>query len=500
MTADPVQLDSVPDTTPERLEVVLAAAASAAPAMAAASPSERAGWLRAAADALDSAADDLVPLAAHESGLPEARLRGEVKRSTGQLRLFADAALDGALLEVIIDTADPDASPVPRPDLRRILVPVGPVLVFAASNFPFAFSVCGGDTASAIAAGCPVVVKAHPGHPRLSEAVAEVMLDALDQAGAPTGALGLVHGQEAGVQALQDGRVKASGFTGSVAGGVALHRIAATRDEPIPFYGELGSLNPAFVLPAAARARGADIASGFVASFTLGVGQFCTKPGLLFLPAGHGLEDQLVAGVQKVPPAMMLSSRIHGGYSEGLARLKGRDSLATLVTGQESGRKASASLLRTTVAQLVADSDEILEECFGPVAIVVEYSDTDELQEAAAAFGGSLTATIHAASDDAADVRRLLPVLEERAGRVVWNGWPTGVAVSWAMHHGGPFPATVGSIHTSVGTTAARRFQRPVCFQDTPDEFLPEVLRDSNGLGIVRRINGEISRSDVARS
>lgn len=495
-----IQAETVADTTPEQLEAVLAAAAAAAPALAAASPPERAGWIRAAADALDAAADDLVPLAQQESGLPEARLRGEVSRSTGQLRLFADALLDGALLEVIIDTADPYAKPVPRPDLRRVLVPLGPVLVFAASNFPFAFSVCGGDTASALAAGCPVVVKAHPGHPRLSEAVTDMMVAALSAAGAPAGALGLVHGQQAGVDALRDRRVKASGFTGSVAGGVALHQIAVTREEPIPFYGELGSLNPAFVLPAAVRERGSDLAAGFVASFTLGVGQFCTKPGLLFLPVGHGLEDELAASVQEVAPATMLNSRIHGGYSQGLARLRGLDSLETLVAGQQTGREASASLLRTTVPQLMADSDAVLEECFGPVAIVVEYADTDELQEAAAAFGGSLTATIHAASGDADDARRLLPVLEERAGRVVWNGWPTGVAVSWAMHHGGPFPATVGSIHTSVGTTAARRFQRPVCFQDTPEEFLPESLRDSNSLGIVRRIDGEVSRSDVGRA
>lgn len=491
---------TVADTTPEQLEAVLAAAAAAVPVLAAASPPERAGWIRAAADALDSAADDLVPLAQQESGLPEARLRGEVSRSTGQLRLFADALVDGALLELVIDTADPDAKPVPRPDLRRVLVPLGPVLVFAASNFPFAFSVCGGDTASALAAGCPVVVKAHPGHPQLSEAVAEVMVAALSRAGAPAGALGLVQGQQAGVDALRDPRVKASGFTGSVAGGVALHQIAVTREEPIPFYGELGSLNPAFVLPAAARERGSDLAASFVASFTLGVGQFCTKPGLLFLPVGHGLEDQLIATAGKVAPATMLNSRIHGGYSEGLARLRGRDSLETLVAGQETGREASASLLRTTVSQLVADSDAVLEECFGPVAIVVEYADIEDLREAAAAFGGSLTATIHAASGDAADARRLLPVLEERAGRVVWNGWPTGVAVSWAMHHGGPFPATVGSIHTSVGTTASRRFQRPVCFQDTPDEFLPETLRDTNSLRIARRINGELSRADVGRA
>ena len=485
------------DTTPERLEEVLAAAHAAAPALAASSPAERAAWVNAAADALDAAVDDLVPLAQEETGLPEPRLRGEVGRSSGQLRLFADALTDGALLELVIDTADPGAVP-PRPDLRRALVPLGPVLVFSASNFPFAFSVCGGDTASALAAGCPVVVKTHPGHPRLSEAVAEVMGRALREAGAPEGTLGLIHGQEVGVQALRDPRIKASGFTGSVAGGVALHEIAVTRPEPIPFYGELGSLNPAFVLPGALQERASEIAAGFVGSYTLGVGQFCTKPGLLFVPAGHGLDDELVAGAQAVAGARMLNAQIHQGYTRGLEALRQARGLTPLVTAEASDGHAGASLFKTTVPQLLEDADRILEECFGPVSVVVEYADTDELRAAAAVFGGNLTATVHGTDEDHAVAAELLPLLQERAGRVVWNGWPTGVAVSWAMHHGGPFPATVGSIHTSVGTTAARRFQRPVCFQDTPAGLLPEVLRDENVLGLSRRVNGEVTRADIS--
>ncbi|MGH3424439.1 MAG: aldehyde dehydrogenase (NADP(+)) [Nocardioidaceae bacterium] len=489
---------SVPDTTAAQLDAVLAAAHGAAPAFAASSPAERAGWICAVADALDAAADDLVPLAQEESRLPEPRLRGEVSRSSGQLRLFAEALEDGALLELIIDTADPQAVPVPRPDLRRMLVPLGPVLVFAASNFPFAFSVCGGDTASALAAGCPVVVKAHPGHPRLSEATADVMAGALRDAGAPDGTLGLVHGQQAGVDALRDPRVRASGFTGSVPAGLALHEIAVNRPEPIPFYGELGSLNPAFVLSSALEERASDIVKGFVGSYTLGVGQFCTKPGLLFLPAGHGLDEQLVSASQDVSEGTMLNGRIHEGYAHGLEELRERDSVRDLVTGREDGQEASPSLLRTTVPELLADADALLQECFGPVSIVVEYADTEELLQAAALFGGNLTATIQAADGDTAEAGRLLAVLQERAGRVVWNGWPTGVAVSWAMQHGGPFPATVGSIHTSVGTTAARRFQRPVCFQDTPGGLLPEPLRDDNERGLSRRVNGEMTRSDVA--
>ena len=485
------------DMSAEQVEKVLAASQAAAAPLAATSHDERARWLRGMADALDAAADDLVPVAMEESGLPEPRLRGEVARSSGQMRMFADALADGALLDVIIDTADPDATPVPRPDLRRMLVPLGPVLVFAASNFPFAFSVCGGDTASALAAGCPVVVKAHPGHPRVSVLTAEVLRQALRDAGAPDGALALVLGFEAGVLALRDPRVRASGFTGSVPAGKALHEIAANRDEPIPFYGELGSLNPVFVLPGAANKRGGALAEGYVGSFTLGVGQFCTKPGLLFLPSGHGLKDDLVAAVGGVAEGTMLNERIASGFSDGIARLRKRAGIREWVSGSEDKRGASATLLQTTVPELLDDADVVLEECFGPTSIVVEYADQDQLRAAASAFAGNLTATVHAEDSDAEDVSALVPLLQERAGRLIWNGWPTGVAVSWAMQHGGPFPATVGSVHTSVGVTAARRFQRPVCFQNAPQTHLPEVLRDENQLGITRRIDGEVTRDAV---
>ncbi len=482
----------IPDTTPAELEQVLADAAAAAKPLAASEPAVRAGWILAVANALDATADELVPIAMRESSLPEARLRGEVARSSGQLRMFAEALAEGSLLEVIIDTADANAKPVPRPDLRRVLVPLGPVLVFAASNFPFAFSVCGGDTASALAAGCPVVVKAHPGHPELSVKTAEVMIEALRTAGAPDGTLGLIQGYDVGVTALKDPRITAAGFTGSVPAGKALHEIAVTRPEPIPFYGELGSLNPVFVTQAAIDARGNDIATGYVGSFTLGVGQFCTKPGLLFLPTGHGLQDQLVAAVDDIAQAPMLNERIASGFSSGLDRLRKVEGVRVL---SESG----ATLLQTTVGELLERRDEILEECFGPVSILVEYSSLDELKAAVEAFEGNLTATLHAETSDAELARELLPLLTERAGRVLWNGWPTGVAVSWAQHHGGPFPSTVGSIHTSVGVTAARRFQRPVAYQDTPDAVLPAVLQDGNPGSISRRVNGTVTTGEVSR-
>ncbi|TDD16080.1 aldehyde dehydrogenase (NADP(+)) [Kribbella turkmenica] len=481
-----------PDTTPAELEQALADAASAAPALGASEPAVRAGWIRAVADALDAAADELVPVAMRESSLPEARLRGEVARSSGQLRMFADVLDEGSLLEVVIDTADPDAKPVPRPDLRRVLVPLGPVLVFAASNFPFAFSVCGGDTASALAAGCPVIVKAHPGHPELSVRTAEVMIEALRTAGAPAGTLGLIQGFDVGVTALKDPRITAAGFTGSVPAGKALHEIAVTRTEPIPFYGELGSLNPVFVTQAAVDARGKDIATGYVGSFTLGVGQFCTKPGLLFLPAGHGLQEQLAAATGGVAEAKMLNDRIQEGFTSGLDRLQKVEGIRVWSSG-------AATLLQTTVTELVARRDEILEECFGPVSIVVEYDGVDELKAAVEAFDGNLTATLHAEDADTELAGELFPLLTARAGRVLWNGWPTGVAVSWAQHHGGPFPSTVGSIHTSVGVTAARRFQRPVAYHDAPDAVLPAVLKDSNPAGISRRVNGTVTTGEVSR-
>jgi NADP-dependent aldehyde dehydrogenase len=488
---------SVPDTTPQELDAVLAAAVQAAGPLAALRPAERAQLLRAAADALDAAAGELVPIGMEESALPEGRLTGEVARSSGQLRMFADALEEGSYLEVIIDTADQDAKPVPRPDLRRMLLPLGPVLVFAASNFPFAFSVPGGDTASALAAGCPVVVKAHPGHPRLSRRTGEVLAEALRAAGAPEGSFAVIHGMDVGTSALTDPRIKAAAFTGSERGGRALLDIATTRAEPIPFYGELGSLNPVFVTSAAVAARGQAIVEGYVGSFALGAGQFCTKPGLLFLPEGHGLEERLVGAARGTAPAGMLNERIREGHAHERDRLEGLGATRTLVHGSDGESGVAPTLLATTAKELLADPDALLKECFGPTSIVVDYSGPEELRAAAEAFGGNLTATVHAEDADAATLPPLLDLLRDRAGRLIYNGWPTGVAVAWAMHHGGPFPATTASVHTSVGVTAIRRFLRPVCYQNTPQALLPEALQDRNALGLPRRIDGVVTRDDL---
>ena len=487
------------ETDATTLDAVLARLEETARPLADAAPAARARALRAVADALDDAAPELVGLAQEETALPEQRLTGEVARSTGQLRMFADGLEEGSWLDVIIDTADPNAKPVPRPDLRRVQVALGPALVFAASNFPFAFSVPGGDTASALAAGCPVVVKAHPGHPRTSVRTAEVLAQAWERAGMPQGSFALIQGQQAGVDALRDPRISVGSFTGSLHGGRALFDIAGDREVPIPFYAEMGSLNPAFVSPGAAAARGADLASGYVASFTLGVGQFCTKPGLLFLPRGHDLEPALVEAVQAAAPGKMLVDRISTGHRairDALVARPGVRTLTAVEPAQDAGVMTGAALLATDVPTLLEDRDEILVECFGPTSIVVEYDHVEEALAGARAFEGNLTATVHAEPGEEDFARPLLQELRDRAGRLVWNGWPTGVAVSWAQHHGGPYPATTAPLHTSVGMTAIRRFLRPVTYQDVPQELLPEVLRNAAS-GVVRRIDGQLSSGDV---
>lgn len=493
-------MNTTPEETSETaLEQTLSAAEAASAPLAALRPAERAVLLRAAADALDAATEELVAQAMTETGLPRARLTGEVGRSSGQLRMFAAELESGDYLEPIIDTATDQ-----RPDLRRMLTPLGPVLVFAASNFPLAFSVPGGDTASALAAGCPVVVKAHPGHPRLSEQVGELLTDALRDAGAPEGTLAVVHGKTTGTKALTDPRITAAAFTGSEAGGKALLDIANSRPDPIPFYGELGSLNPAFVTPSALRTRGNEIVDGFVNSFTLGVGQFCTKPGLLFLPAGHDMHQRIADSVRGVAPAEMLNETIRVAHSAERDRLAAVPGMKVLAEGDSDGSRIGATILETTVPELLAESDSVLTECFGPTSIVVTYENHEELREAAEAFSGNLTATIHCDSRDRSDsdtefAEPLVAILRERVGRVVFNGWPTGVAVTAAMHHGGPFPATTGSVHTSVGTTAVRRFLRPVCFQSTPAPLLPEALADHNPLGLSRLVDG-VRTASAARA
>jgi len=493
--------DPSPETDPATVTRRLQALAATAEALADTPPAARATAIRDVADSLDDAVDELAEVAQRETGLPLPRLTGEVARTTGQLRLFAAELEDGAWLDAVIETADPDALPLPRPDLRRLQVALGPVVVFAASNFPFAFSVAGGDTASALAAGCPVVVKAHPGHPVTSRRTAGLVTAAWEGAGMPPGSFGLVEGAETGVQVLRDPVIAAGAFTGSEQGGTALARVAAERAVPVPFYAEMGSLNPVVVAPGAVAARGGSIADGYVGSFTLGVGQFCTKPGLLFLPRGHGLDAGLAAAVEGVAPGRMLLPRIAEAHRAGQAALTDVPGVRTVAAvGPAAGSDASggALLVATDVPGLLEHRDALLSECFGPTSVIVEYDDLDQVVATVRTLPGQLTATVHAEHDEVDQVGPVVRALRDRAGRLVWNGWPTGVTVSRAMHHGGPFPATTHAAHTSVGATAIRRFLRPVVYQDCPAALLPPTLRDENPLGVLRRLDGRFTGDPVA--
>ena len=480
---------AVAPTTDTELESFLGAAQSAASPLAALRPAERANLLDAVADALDSAADQLVPVAQRETRLAEGRLRSELKRTTFQLRLFGELLRDGGYLDARIDHADADwPMGAPRPDIRRVLAPLGPVVVFAASNFPFAFSVAGGDTASALAAGSPVLLKAHSGHPELSLLTAEVVASALAAAGAPEGTFALISGTSAGAAALRDPRIKAGAFTGSIPGGRALFDIASSRPEPIPFFGELGSNNPVFVTEAAAAERGTEIAEGFVGSFTLGGGQFCTKPGTLFVPAGSRLVDALRDAV--LPSAApLLNDRIQSGYAKVLQELQANSRVEVLAQGTDPlADPPSPTLLLTTAADMLADPHALQAECFGPTALVVAYDDESQLPQIAETFEGQLTATIH--GTDSCNVDGLVEILARKAGRVLWNQWSTGVSVTYAQQHGGPYPATTAAGSTSVGSAAIERFLRPIAYQGFPQHLLPEPLREENPLGVPRLVDG----------
>lgn len=449
---------------------------------------ERRRALTAVGDALDVHADTLIAIAQRETHLAEARLRGELRRTSFQLRMFAEMLADGVWLDARIDHADADwPMGAPRPDLRRQLEPIGPALVFAASNFPFAFSVAGGDTASALAAGNAVVLKAHHGHPDLSEATAEVVVAALASAGAPDDLFQIIHGTDAGVQALRSPAIKVASFTGSVHGGRALFDIANARPDPIAFYGELGSTNPAFVTRSAAAKDAAGIARDFVASVMGSAGQLCTKPGVLFVPADSGMLGELEA--QDLPAVSpLLNASIESGFSGAVAAADAVAGVRT-ISGAARADAPAPVLFATDVDTFRADMEVLMSEMFGPAALIVAYQDEGELVELAARLDGHLTATIIGTESDeiAAD---LLAVLSEKAGRVLWNQWPTGVSVTWAQQHGGPYPATTAVGSTSVGMAAITRFLRPVAYQNVPDALLPDALKESNPLGIVRRVDG----------
>ncbi|MFF7439530.1 aldehyde dehydrogenase family protein [Streptomyces sp. NPDC008122] len=449
----------------------------------------RAAFLRTAADLLDASGEHVVEAADAETALGPVRLTGELARTTAQLRAFADVVEDGSFLDVRIDRPDPGAIP-PRPDLRRWKIPLGVVAVYAASNFPLAFSVPGGDTASALAAGCPVVVKAHPDHPATSELCASLLRRAAAKAGLPEDVVVLVHGFDAGLELVRHPLVAAAGFTGSIRGGRALFDAAVARPVPIPFHGELGSLNPVVVTEAAAAERAEEIGAGLAGSMTLGAGQFCTKPGLVLAPRGADGDrflDALTAAVSETEPAVMLDHRMRGAFVAGVAERAALAGVHTPVTpGAGGAHTVSAGVLAVDAAALSGDGHRLLlEECFGPVTVVARYSTREEVTAVLGLLPGNLTAGLHIAEDDET-AAPLLAELTPLAGRVLVNGWPTGVAVAPAQHHGGPYPATT-STSTSVGATAIERWLRPVTYQSTPDRLLPPELRDGNPLGVPRR-------------
>ena len=455
----------------------------------------RAAFLDSIAGNILDLGDELIERGVAETGLSRARLEGERQRTVDQLRLFAQVVRAGSFVEPRLDTPLSSRRPLPRPDLRMRHLAVGPVAVFGASNFPLAFSVAGGDTASALAAGCPVIVKAHNAHPGVSELVGTAVQRAVRDGGLPEGVFSMLFGVDTalGAALVADPRIKAVGFTGSRAGGTALMRIAAQRSEPISIHAEMSSVNPVFLLPGALAARGAAIAKAFVASLNLGAGQFCTNPGLLIALEGPHLDAFVAVAAAEVrgsAPATMLASHIHSAYETGLSQLCAVEGVAVAARGErEPGCKSQTALLVAHAETVLADK-RLQQELFGPASLLVRCRDLAQLRELADTLEGQLTAAIHMEEADLGIARQLLPVLERKAGRVLFNGFPTGVEVSHAMVHGGPYPATSDPRFTSVGTLAIRRFLRPVCYQDMPAALLPQSLQDGNPLGLQRLKDG----------
>ncbi|NJC08414.1 aldehyde dehydrogenase (NADP(+)) [Polymorphobacter fuscus] len=480
----------------DAVDAAAAAAAAAFPVYAATDLETRAALLEAIADAIMAVGDDLIVRAMAESGLPRARLGGERGRTTGQLRLFAQFVRQGDWLDATIDPALPDRAPLPRPDLRRINMAIGPVAVFGASNFPLAFSVAGGDTASALAAGCPVVVKGHPSHPGTGELVARAIAGAIAASGLPAGIFSYLPGEtnELGGALVAHPAIKAVGFTGSRGGGLALVRIAAARPEPIPVYAEMSSINPVILFPAALAARGPALATAFVQSLTMGSGQFCTNPGLVLAldtPALDGFIAAAAATMGTSAATTMLSPAIHAHYEKGVDALAGHRAVRTVARGcPDTGpNQAVAALFETDAASFLADR-ALGDEVFGSSAVIVRCRDLGEVSHVIAGLEGQLTATLHVDPADEAEAATLVPAIADRVGRILANGWPTGVEVCHAMVHGGPFPATSDNRTTSVGTLAMLRFLRPVCFQNLPQALLPAALHDANPWRVARRIDG----------
>lgn len=459
-----------------------------------------ANFLDQIAEEIFSLGDALLERCHLETALPLGRLQGERGRTMNQLKLFATVVREGSWVDARIDTAIPDRAPIPKSDIRHMLLPLGPVAIFGASNFPLAFSVAGGDTASALAAGCPVVFKGHPAHPGTSSMVANAIIVAAKKTGMPEGTFSLLHSNSnaVGEALVKHPEIKAVGFTGSFRGGKALFDYANSRPEPIPVFAEMGSTNPVFILPNALKERGEEIASGMAGSITMGVGQFCTNPGLSFLKKSESIDkfySKLSESISELPAATMLTSNILKAYNEGVQKTLTIPYVEELASGLESNsvNTATPKVFKTSIENFI--NNEILaEENFGPSSVLVEATSKNDILEAARNLEGHLTATIHGTDQDFEDYKELFDILELKVGRILINGFPTGVEVCHSMVHGGPYPATTAPQSTSVGSNAIKRFVRPVCFQDYPDAFLPDALKAKNKLNIWRLVNGNFEK------
>ncbi len=482
-------LARLPVSAPSAIAAAVQAAADAAGEVAAGHPVTRAGWLEALAAAVESDVAELTRLADAETGLGPVRLSGEVARCAHQLRFYAAVAREGSWLQATIDHATDTT-----PDLRRIRRPLGPVAVFGASNFPFAFGSLGNDTGSALAAGCPVVVKGHPAHPQTHARLLDLATRALDAAGAPAGTLGAVTGFDAGPAVVRHPAITAVGFTGSQAAGLALWRLAQDREIVIPVYAEMGTVNPVVVTRAAAQARAAEIAAGCVGSFTLGMGQFCTKPGLLLVPAGSGMAE-LIAGVleRESPRGPLLTQGIATSYGAGIERLLGGGASMRAMVSEPGGGTAVPASVLTVAADDLGPGSPALQECFGPSIVVVEYDGAAGRSEILRGMQGALVGCVMSGGSQDPEVAEIVGTLAAMSGRVAVDAWPTGVATTWAQHHGGPWPATSNPATTSVGAAALDRFTRPVAYQGLPAAALPEALREENPWRIPRRVDGGLT-------
>ena len=463
--------------TPAHVDAAVMAAEEAFWSFGYSTRAERAALLNAIADEIEARGEAITAIGTSETGLPEARLNGERGRTTGQLRLFASHIEKGDYLDRRHDVARPDRAPLPRPDLKTIHRPIGPVAVFGASNFPLAFSTAGGDTAAALAAGCPVVVKGHSAHPGTAEIVAQAIDAAIKKSGMHPGVFSLIQGgkRDVGQSLVTHPLIKAVGFTGSLAGGRALFDLCAGRPEPIPFFGELGSVNPMFLLPEAVKARGPEIAKGWAGSLTMGAGQFCTNPGISVVIDGPDADAFIAAATAALEPVgaqTMLTDGIAAAYRAGRDRVAGSAGVRELLTSTCDLRNATPYLFATTAKEWL-DNEVLGEEVFGPLGLIVRVAGFDEMKALARSLQGQLTCTIHMDDADTDQAQALMPVLERKAGRVLANGFPTGVEVCDAMVHGGPYPASTNFGATSVGTLSIRRFLRPVCYQNMPDALLP---------------------------